>query len=81
MIPRNTQILSVSLPPEVYEDIARLARREKKTKSALVREMVKIYRRWKFEKDWKKLRKIGEETRRKFGFKNEDELLEYIHGD
>ena len=81
MIPRNTQILSVSLPPDVYEDIARLARREKKTKSALVREMVKIYRRWKFEKDWQKIRTTGEEITREFNLKNEDDLLKLIHSD
>ena len=78
---RNTQILSVSLPKEIMEEVEKMAKIERRSKSALVREMVKLYRLWKSERDWKKLRKLGEETRKKFGFKTEDELFEYIHGD
>ena len=81
MIPRNTRILSVSVPPQIYEDINRMAKNEKKTKSAMIREMVKIYRQWRFERDWKKIRQMGEDIKKKFNIRNEDELLEYIHGD
>jgi metal-responsive CopG/Arc/MetJ family transcriptional regulator len=81
MISRNTQVLSVSLPPEIYNEINRIAKNEKKTKSAMIREMVKIYRRWRFERDWSKIRAMGEDIKKKFNIKNENELLEYIHGD
>lgn len=81
MISRNTRILSVSLPPSVLEEIERTARREKMTKSALIREMVKLYRRWKFEGDWQKIRAMGEDIKKKFNLKNEDDLLELIHSD
>jgi len=81
MISRNTRILSVSLPPQIYEDINRMARNEKKSKSAMVREMAKTYRRYRFERDWQKIRAMGEDIKKKFNIKNEDELLEYIHGD
>ncbi|OGD85611.1 hypothetical protein A2696_03925 [Candidatus Curtissbacteria bacterium RIFCSPHIGHO2_01_FULL_41_13] len=81
MIPRNTRILSISLPPKIYEDINQMAKNEKKTKSAMIREMVKIYRRWRFERDWSKIRAMGEDIKKKFNIRNEDELLEYIHGD
>lgn len=78
---RNTQILSVSLPKEIMEDVEKLAKIERRSKSELVREMVRLYKKWQFEKDWKKLREIGEKTRKKYNFKTEDELFEYIHSD
>lgn len=78
---RNTKVLSVSLPPEVYEEVNRLAKIERKTKSELIRSTIKAYRRQRFEREWKKIRKMGGEIREKFNIRNEDELLEYIHGD
>ncbi len=81
MTQRNTAILSVSLPKETMVDVEKLAKLEKKSKSELVREMVRVYRVWKFEKNWKKIRVMGEDIRKKFNFKNEYELFEYIHGD
>lgn len=78
---RNTQILSVSVPKDVMADVEKLAKIERRTKSELVREMVKVYRSWKFERDWGKIRAMGDNVRRKFNLKNEDELLEYIHSD
>lgn len=78
---RNTNVLSVSLPPEIYKQIESLSKQEKKTKSQLVRDMLVVYRRQLYEKEWPKIRKMGEEIRKKYNFKNEDELLEYIHGD
>lgn len=78
---RNTNVLSVSLPPEIYKQIESLSKQEKKTKSQLVRDMFVVYRRQLYEKEWPKIRKMGEEIRKKYDFKNEDELLEYIHGD
>ena len=78
---RNTQVLSVSLPPEIYKKIEQLSRAEKKTKSQLIRDMVDEYSISTFKKQWAKARKIGEEIRKEYKFKNEDELFEYIHGD
>lgn len=78
---RNTQVLSVSLPPEVYKKIEQLSKSEKKTKSQLIRDMVVAYRRNVYEKEWAKIRKMGDEIRKKYNFKTEDELFEYIHGD
>lgn len=78
---RNTQILSVSLDPEVYRRLERLARSKKRSKSRLVSDMIVEYSVSDFRKQWAKVRKMGEEIRKEYKFKNEDELLEYIHGD
>jgi len=81
MIARNTQILSVSLPKEIMADVEKMAKIERRSKSDLIREMIQLYRSWKLKRDWKKIRAMGEDIRKKFNFKNEDELFEYIHGD
>ena len=81
MIARNTQILSVSLPKEIMADVEKMAKIERRSKSDLIREMIQLYPSWKFKRDWKKIRAMGEDIRKKFNFKNEDELFEYIHGD
>ena len=81
MIKRNTAVVSFSLPQQVLSDLNRWAKLERKSKSELIRSILKWYKLWKFRRDWKELRKLGEETRRKFGFKTEEELYEYIHGD
>ena len=40
---RSTKTLTVSLPPRIYEEVERLAEQEKKTKSELFRDMVRVY--------------------------------------
>lgn len=78
---RNTQVLSVSLDPEVYRRLERLAKSKRRSKSRLVSDMIVEYSVSDFRKQWAKVRKMGEEIRKEYKFKNEDELLEYIHGD
>ncbi len=78
---RNTQVLSVSLPPEVYKQLEILAKSRKRSKSRLVSEMIQGYSISDFKKRWAKIRKMGDEIRKKYNFKTEDELFEYIHGD
>lgn len=78
---RNTQVLSVSLAPEVYKQLERLARSKRRSKSRLVSDMIVEYSVSDFRKQWAKVRKMGEEIRKEYKFKNEDELFEYIHGD
>ncbi len=78
---RNTQVLSVSLDPEVYKQLDRLSKLQRKSKSRLVGDMIQKYSVSDFKKRWAKIRKKGDEVRKKYNFKTEDELFEYIHGD
>ncbi len=34
---RSTKVLNVSMPPEMYEEVTRVAREEQRTKSELIR--------------------------------------------
>lgn len=78
---RNTAVLSISVPQDMMVSITKWAKLERKTKTEVIKEAISWYRKWKFNKDWAYLRKQGEETRKKFNLKTEDDLYEFIHGD
>jgi len=48
---RTTQILAFSVPPTVAKEIATLAKRERRTKSELFREMVRVYERYRAQRE------------------------------
>lgn len=81
MIKRNTAVVSISLPQDVLAELNKWAKLERKSKTELVKEAWNFYRLWKIKREIKEIRKWGEETRKKFGFKTEDELYDYIHSD
>ena len=43
---RTTKIMGFSVPPAVVKEVETLAKRERRTKSELFREMVRVYRRY-----------------------------------
>lgn len=78
---RNTAVVSISLPPDVLAQLNQWAKLERKSKTELIKEALSWYRTWKLKKDIKELREEGEKIRNKFGFKTEEDLYEFIHGD
>ena len=48
---RTTQILAFSVPPAVAKEIETLAKQERRTKSELFREMVRVYERYRTQRD------------------------------
>jgi metal-responsive CopG/Arc/MetJ family transcriptional regulator len=44
---RTTKILGFSVPPTVVKEVETLAKEERRTKSELFREMVRVYRRYR----------------------------------
>jgi metal-responsive CopG/Arc/MetJ family transcriptional regulator len=48
---RTTQILGFSVPPAVVKEVEELAKEERRTKSELFREMVRVYRRYRSQRD------------------------------
>ena len=48
---RTTQILAFSVPPAVVKKIETLARQERRTKSELFREMVRVYERYRAQRE------------------------------
>ncbi len=48
---RTTKILGFSVPPLVVKEVETLAKEERRTKSELFREMVRVYRRYRQHRD------------------------------
>ena len=75
---RTTKTLTVSIPPQTYEEIERLARLERKTKSELFRDMVKLYEDHLDEERWKRLRRIGRATAKKYRLSSEHDIEKLV---
>ena len=73
---RNTRVLNVSVPPEMYEEIESVAREEHRTKSELIRE---AFRQYQFNRRWQVLRRWGEDTVARLGIES-DEDIERVAG-
>src|SRR5438105_1170458 len=48
---RTTKILGFSVPPAIVKEVETLAKEERRTKSELFREMVRVYRRYRQQRD------------------------------
>jgi len=48
---RTTKIMGFSVPPTVVREVEILAKQERRTKSELFREMVRVYRRYRTQRD------------------------------
>jgi metal-responsive CopG/Arc/MetJ family transcriptional regulator len=48
---RTTKIVGFSVPPIIVKEVETLARQERRTKSELFREMVRVYRRYRDQRD------------------------------
>lgn len=48
---RTTRILGFSVPPAIVKEVETLAKEERRTKSELFREMVRVYRRYRQQRD------------------------------
>jgi len=66
---RTTKILSLSLPPELLREAERIAKKEGRTKSELLREAL---RRYILEAKWRELQRYGARQVQKLGIKESD---------
>lgn len=76
---RSTKTLTVSLPPQIFEEVEKLAAQEKKTKSELFRDMVRVYEDYLDENRWRRLKRLGRETARKLNITSEEDIEKLIH--
>ncbi len=66
---RTSKILPISLPPEMLEDVEQLAKKERRTKSELVREAL---RRYIEDREWEAVRAYGSARARALGITEAD---------
>ncbi|MHB8068131.1 MAG: CopG family ribbon-helix-helix protein [Desulfobaccales bacterium] len=66
---RTTKLITISIMPEFLEEIEKLAKEERRTKSELVREAL---RRYIAEKELRRLQRYGLKKARELGLGEED---------
>lgn len=76
---RATKTLTVSLPPQLFEEVERLAEQEQKTKSELFRDMLRVYEDFLDERRWRRMHRRGAESARKLGVKTEADIERLVH--
>lgn len=68
---RTTEILSISLPKKELEDINKLAKKEGRTRSELIREAL---RRYQTVQDWQYLQGVGEKVATRLSIETEEDV-------
>ncbi len=68
-MPRSTEVITFSLPPEMAEQVRQLMKEEDRTMSGLIREALRLYMQ---ETDWRRLQRYGRRRAREQGIAPED---------
>lgn len=80
-MPRNRVAISVSLSPEQADAFNRLARRERKTRSALLRDMLLLYQQRQEEDELARLQRYGASLARDAGVLTEEDVERIVFED
>ncbi|MGB4441495.1 MAG: ribbon-helix-helix protein, CopG family [Coriobacteriia bacterium] len=78
-MPRVAKTIGFSVPPEVIEDVERIANAEGRTRSELFREMVRVYKRDRELVAFEDLSAYGRERARVRAVRTEDDVERLIH--
>jgi metal-responsive CopG/Arc/MetJ family transcriptional regulator len=73
---RSTKVLSISVPPSLWDEIGEVAEKEKMTRSELLRVAARDYIR---SRRWAELREKGARTAAKYGVKSESDVDRILH--
>lgn len=76
-IVRNTEVISVSLPPRLSQRLDKARQREGRTRSNFIRNMLEQYLE---DARWERIYRRGAETARKFNITSEDDIDRILHG-
>ena len=68
-MPRNTEVITISLPPEMAEQVRQLMKAEDRTMSGLIREALRLYMQ---EAEWRRIQRYGQRRAREHGIAPED---------
>jgi CopG family transcriptional regulator / antitoxin EndoAI len=72
---RTTKVLSVTLPKPMLAEMQKLAKKENRTMSELVREALRFYER---ERYWAEVHAMGRASAKAMGLRNEDDVVRMI---
>ena len=68
-MPRNTEVITISLPPEMAGQVRQLMNEEDRTMSGLIREALRLYMQ---EAEWRRIQRHGQRRAREQGIAPED---------
>jgi len=72
---RTTKVVSITLPPAMFEEAQALAKQENRTMSELVREALRRYERERF---FEKARALMKPAADRLGIHNEEDVVELV---
>jgi CopG family transcriptional regulator/antitoxin EndoAI len=72
---RTTKVVSITLPPAMFEEAQALAKQENRTMSELVREALRRYERERF---FERARVLMKPAADRLGIQNEDDVVELV---
>ena len=72
---RTTRVVSITMPPPLFEEVQALAKQENRTMSELVREALRRYQR---ERDWEQIRSFGTMAAEMAGVENEEDVVNLV---
>ena len=76
---RKSIILSLSVSPEIANELDKMAKAKDKSRSEIFKEMFYSYKETTSEKEWKELYRFGRETATRFKIKDEEELFKILN--
>lgn len=79
VLSRKSKVLSLSVSPEIAEELDIIAKTESKNRSEIFKEMFLTYKKSLAEKEWRELFDFGEETAKRFRIKDEEELFNILN--
>jgi CopG family transcriptional regulator/antitoxin EndoAI len=72
---RNSRVVSITLPPPLYEQAQALAKEENRTMSELVREALRRYQR---EREWEQISSYGKMRAEMADVKSEEDVVNLV---
>ena len=72
---RTTRVVSITLPPPLFEQAQALAKQENRTMSELLREALRRYQR---ERNWERVRSYGTMSADMGNVKNEEDVVNLV---
>lgn len=73
----STLTVNISMPKKLLNEADRVAKMESRTRSELIRESLRAY--IEERSRWTRIFELGEETAKRLGIKNEDDVDRIIH--
>jgi CopG family transcriptional regulator/antitoxin EndoAI len=73
---RTTKVVSITMPPPLFEQAQALAKQENRTMSELVREALRRYQR---EREWEEIQAYGHAAAERAGVHTEEDVVNIIH--